>query len=288
MKNTLMLIDMSMMLYRAAYANPYLKHDGIHTGAIFGCVQQLTTAILEVKPSLIIPCFDCPPYFRSKEFSDYKKGRSAGKIGFVDIKGMIATSSNDMADAFMLLGIPHFVAPGFEADDLIAYFCYDRHLDHESIIIVSSDSDLYQMFELHNVQMWNSKKGYYGRDEFLREFNVDPAKWPDVLAMAGTHNAIEGIRGIGKKTACKIVRDGSDKKWEKVLIEYRSVIDRNVDLIDLPHVKIYTQEHLERFANPVMSKPDKMQFVRWLDHYGISFTKRMDAAMYMLLENSRK
>lgn len=289
MNNVLMLIDMSMMLYRAAFANPHLKHKGFHTGAIFGCIQQITTAMLAVKPTMVIPCYDCPPYIRSKEFSGYKKGRSKAQVGYVNIKDMVEKSSNDMVDAFGHLGFPHYSLEGFEADDLIAFFAYDRHLDHNKIVIVSVDSDLYQLLELFNVSIWNSKKGFYDRADFMRAHdNVDPAKWPDVLAMTGTHNGVEGIRGIGIKTACKIVRDGSDRKWERILMEHRDIIDRNVELIDLPHAKIYHGDNMKYLSNPVMEKPNRNAFVRWVDMFGIQFTKRMDTMFDLLLGKYRR
>ena len=305
---TLLLIDASMLLYKALFAHPLLSYDGMHTGALYGSVQQVTSAIVRFEASAVVVCYDFPPYWRKKELPTYKEGRNFAAssapalIGAIKSTGDLSdaeqTSSNDairnivkktatrLRAMFSCLGIPLFHWEGLEADDLIGAAVREFSSEFDRTVILSSDSDLHQL--LDGFRTYTVRKGgeLYGREDFEKEHGIPPDKWAFALAYSGSHNGVPGVRGVGLKTAVKALK-GSVKGKARDLIDSMSAEQYalNVRLITLPHPD----------ADPGMLipaielyPPMEQDFIRWLSLYGIEYSHSMMLAVQQLKQSIRR
>src|SRR3990167_3297360 len=71
----LLILDFLNLFYRGFYTHMDLSHRGIHTGGLFGFIQQLVSHCKEINPSNIVICSDTYPYFRNDDYGDYKQDR---------------------------------------------------------------------------------------------------------------------------------------------------------------------------------------------------------------------
>lgn len=228
----LLLVDFSNTLWKGMFVNSGLSHNGIFTGGLYGFVSQLSRLVSELQTQNVLVCDDSKPYLRSDAFPQYKAGRSTdpemAKAGAVSRR--LALEFLDAA------GVPFWKVSGYEADDLL--YCAVRRYRNRfrRIVVRSSDSDLFQIFELGGRAMvaFDRGRGTKGAERYLisdfrAEYDIAPAQWPEVLSLMGTHNAVPGIQGVGPKTALKIVRSGEFEEWNE------GVVPRNLKLIRLPY-----------------------------------------------------
>ena len=94
--------------------------------------------------------------------------------------------------------------------------------------------------------------------------------------MAGTHNELPGIRGIGRKTAIKIIEEG---RYRQVYKENQEIIDLHQELIQLPY-------HDDLDVPFCATGPgfNERKLMRWLAGYGIDYTGKMKYAFKILNE----
>ncbi|GEM_PF-6633751 len=116
---------------------------------------------------------------------------------------------------FLKLGVPCLGYDDREADDLMATFVMGGFNGYK--FIISSDQDLNQLLGENVFQLeykTNGEMKVKGVGEFLDEFGFEPSLLPDWKALVGdSSDNIPGIKGIGKKTASKlIVKFGSVEK----------------------------------------------------------------------------
>ena len=76
----LLVLDGHSMAFRAFYALPaenFATDTGQHTNAVYGFTAMLLTMIRQQRPTHVAVAFDLSgPTFRSKEYGEYKAGRS--------------------------------------------------------------------------------------------------------------------------------------------------------------------------------------------------------------------
>ena len=96
-----------------------------------------------------------------------------------------------------------------EADDLIAELC-NALPRSEEIVVMSKDQDLFQLLELENVRIHDFTK-MITREDFIEKFGILPEQYVDYKALAGdASDNIPGVKGIGGKTARKLLRKYGD------------------------------------------------------------------------------
>jgi 5'-3' exonuclease len=108
----------------------------------------------------------------------------------------------------------------------------------DEAIIVSSDQDLYQL--LHDrVRIWNPTKAkMITVGSFMKEWTIMPHEWVRVKACAGCRSVnIEGIVGVGEKTAVKWILDDlkPTTKAAKKIRDNIPMYNRNLQLVTLPY-----------------------------------------------------
>lgn len=237
MSRRLLAVDLSNQIYRAAHAHSMLQSDGLFTGGLFGFIQTVAAAIEKSGATDLLVCRDEKPYRRSLIYPDYKKLRKSAQDP--ELKERYDASLPLIEDFLDILDIPYWGRPGFECDDLIGY-CSRRLLSpmrracFEAVVGMSNDSDLFQLFDLPGFRIYkDAKQPLLTRETTLGRNSINGEDFILCSALQGTHNEIAGILGIGPVNALKIIKDAA--KLRKYRGEHGALIDRNIELIRLPH-----------------------------------------------------
>lgn len=212
-KNIFLLIDGHAVIYRSYFAFPkqFTDQTGLVINAVYGFSRIILTAIRNFSPKYMAIAFDHKtPSFRKKEFEGYKANRPEMPE---DLKPQIPIIKKIVA----ALNIPQFCIEGFEADDVIGTISLQiEKLAHLLTIIVSGDQDLFQLVD-DNTHVWLPGRGSKNQDtEYDREgvkdkFGVYPKNVIDYKALIGDNSDnIPGIKGIGPKTAARLLEKAHD------------------------------------------------------------------------------
>ncbi len=204
-RSRLILIDGTNSLYRAFFALPPLRaHDGTPTHAALGFVNMLNKVIREEGPDHLAVVFDPrEKSFRHDLYPAYKATRDRQPE---DLSAQLPLV-RDLVEAY---GIPMLVVDGFEADDVIASLV-QAAADRFEIAIVSTDKDLMQLVDGHTVLLDTMKDQRIGPAEVEARFGVPPERVLDLRALTGdSSDNIPGVRGIGEKTAARLLAEFGD------------------------------------------------------------------------------
>lgn len=258
---TLLCVDYSNNLYKAAAANADLTSGDIFTGGVFGFMYFLAKAIFVTKATQVVMCKDCPPYVRSSEYPEYKMLRATNKDEALVAK--VKETKALLDDLFDLIGIPVMAAPGYESDDLIGLLVRKYRHRFGSIVAASNDSDLYQLFDVcSGFSIYRGKTGFYDKNDFDREWGLSRDQFMEAHALMGTHNDIAGIDGVGPVRAKGIVLD--PPKLRSYRLSHASLIERNKRLIELPHPTMDPTLTLPR-AGKIFKEREFIRFMGRLD-----------------------
>lgn len=209
MSKKILLIDGNSMANRAFYATMgrmMKTPTGISTNAVYGFFQIMFKTIEEEKPDKIIVAFDISSSEkRTKIFNEYKAGRHKTPedltIQFPIIKELLKT-----------MNIPIVQKDGIEADDILGAIAKKEGKKGNKIIILTGDRDYFQLVDI-NVNI-RYPKTIMGKTEYIiydnykinEEYGLTPEKLIEVKALMGdASDNIPGVKGIGEKTALKLI-----------------------------------------------------------------------------------
>jgi len=205
----IILVDGNNLLFRSYYATAYngnFMHNSKNfpTNALFGFINMMNKIINEEKPTYIMVAFDKGKTFRHAKYADYKGGRMETPN---ELKMQIPYSRK-LLDA---MGIKYYEIDNYEADDIIGTFARYCDLDKNfDATIISSDHDLLQLISDAVEMKLLKSKDYvrYNKNSFFEEYGIEPARVVDLKALQGdSSDNIPGVRGIGEKTALKLLQD---------------------------------------------------------------------------------
>ena len=205
----IILVDGNNLLFRSYYATAYngnfMKNSkGFPTNALFGFTNMINKIVEEEKPTRMIVAFDKGKTFRHEKYDFYKGGRSETpqelKMQFPVAKEMLG-----------YMGIKYYEIYNYEADDIIGTFaklCNED--DNYTGTIISSDKDLLQLISPQVDIKLLKQKDYirYNVESFKADYGIDPINIIDLKALMGdSSDNIPGVKGIGEKTALKLLHE---------------------------------------------------------------------------------
>lgn len=203
------LIDGNNLLFRSYYATAYtgnvMKNSkGFPTNALYGFTNMINKILNEEKPEYILVALDKGKTFRHDSYKDYK----AGRLAMPDDLKLQFDVAKELMDA---MGIKWFEIDGYEADDIIGTFSLmiENSSDYEGLII-SSDRDLLQLINNKVKVKLLKTKDYImmDNDTFVSEYGIMPNKIIDLKGLQGDKSDnIPGVKGIGEKTALKLLQE---------------------------------------------------------------------------------
>ncbi|RJR15874.1 MAG: DNA polymerase I [Nitrospiraceae bacterium] len=200
---TLYLIDGNSYLYRAFYAIRGLtSSDGTPTNAIFGFTNMILKILKEKKPDYFAVVFDTPsPTHRHEAFKEYK----ANRPGMPDELKPQVPLIKEIIDAFRIQTIE---LTGYEADDILAHIAREAEGEGLEVYIVTGDKDMCQVVS-PKIKLYDTmKEKITDEKDVIERFGVGPSQFPEIIALMGdSSDNIPGARGIGEKTAVKLLKE---------------------------------------------------------------------------------
>ena len=202
------LVDGNNLMFRSFYATLYsgsimTNKEGFPTNALYGFVNMINKIVNEEKPEYIMVAFDIGKTFRHEKY-DYYKGKRDETPD--DLKKQFPIAKKILT----AMGIKYFEINGYEADDIIGTFAKKIDETPEFIgTIVSSDKDLLQLIS-DDVEVKLLKQKDYirmNKEQFYSTYGLEPIKMIDLKSLMGDpSDNIPGVKGIGEKTAIKLLQ----------------------------------------------------------------------------------
>lgn len=240
-KDTILLVDGMALMFRAFYASAatgYIRRTkaGVPTNAVYGFMRYFWDAVQKFGPTHIACCWDLgSKTFRTEQFSDYKGNRSDAPEELIPQFSMI----REVMDS---LGIPNVSSPGFEADDCIGTLA-SRFGQEMDVLVLTGDHDMLQLVS-DRTSVIIMKKGHgnymvYTPEALMEEKQLTPGQIVDLKGLMGdTSDNYPGVRGIGEKTALKLVQehgsvDGILANLDQLSKSVRAKIEADLDMLHL-------------------------------------------------------
>lgn len=204
----LLLIDGNSMLFRAYYATVYGRmmktSNGVPTNAVYGFITMINKALSMVEPDAVLVAWDAgKPTFRHETYTEYKGTRKELDQELI-VQFPIA---REYLDAY---GMKRYECEGIEADDIIGSMA--KQYPDVEIHILSSDRDLLQLID-PTTDVYLMKKGITEMEvmdeaKLKESMGIVPSQIIDLKALMGdTADNIPGVKGIGEKTALKLLSE---------------------------------------------------------------------------------
>jgi DNA polymerase-1 len=208
-KKTLILIDGHALAYRSFFA---LERTGMKTAkgqptwAVYGFFHALFDLLKKVKPDAMAVSFDMGrETFRTEVYKEYKANRDGMPDHLKEQMGFLH-------EGLEAMDIPIYQLKGFEADDIIGTIAYKaKALGHQTFIL-TGDRDSFQLVDREGlIKVLIPSKGIldeYDTQKVYERMGVYPEQIIDYKALCGdSSDNIPGIRGIGDKTAVKLLTE---------------------------------------------------------------------------------
>src|SRR5258706_150596 len=206
----LFLLDAMALIYRAYFAfanNHRINSKGQNASAVFGFTTTLLEVLKKEKPTHIAVAFDtAAPTSRHEEFADYKAHRD-------EIPEDLASNIPLVVKLCEAFNIPVIAMDGYEADDVIGTLAKNAEKKGFDTYMMTSDKDFGQLVDEHTFIYKPARAGDSAQVLGVKEVcarweieNVDQVR--DILGLMGdASDNIPGIRGVGEKTAIKLIKE---------------------------------------------------------------------------------
>ncbi len=205
---SLIFIDAMALAYKGYFAfinRPLRTSKGEPTSAVYGFLSQLLRVIEEQKPDYIAIATDSKEKtFRHEKYPAYKSSRQVMPDDMIPQLKRI----NQIID---ILKIPYYIAPGYEADDIIGTALSQAEKLGFRGFAVTPDKDYFQLIS-DNINIIRPGKStdeaiIYNKKKFFDEYGFNPDLMTDYLALVGdSSDDIPGVKGIGDKTATSLIQ----------------------------------------------------------------------------------
>ncbi len=215
---TLYLVDGYALIYRAFFAmigRPLRTSRGENTSAAWGVATFLQRLFAEYRPTHVAWVHDAGSSFRSEVYEDYKATRE--KLD-EELQEDFDRSLDRVVALLAAYRVPLVAVDGYEADDVIGTLAARAAAADMNVVIVSGDKDFYQLIAPRVALLNPGRGGPAAVDEQLVDLSnaserlgVPPERVVDYLALVGdSSDNIPGVRGVGDKTARKLIEDYGD------------------------------------------------------------------------------
>ncbi|HQW93302.1 MAG TPA: DNA polymerase I [Ferruginibacter sp.] len=210
MPKKLFLLDAFALVFRAYYAlirNPRITSKGRNTNAQFGFTNTIIELIKNQNPTHMAVCFDThAPTERHTDFADYKANRQ-------ETPEDILSAVPDIKRIIEGLNIPVIAIDGYEADDVIGALAKMAEKEGYEVYMVTPDKDYGQLVS-ENIKIYKppyqgGKFEILGPKEVCEKWDIEKVEQViDILGMMGDAvDNIPGIKGVGEKTAAKLLKE---------------------------------------------------------------------------------
>lgn len=225
--------------------------------------------------------------FRTEMYDGYKANRDAPPVELIPQFDLV----KEIVQSF---DIPNIGLENFEADDCMGTLANIYNPENE-VFILSGDQDLLQLVK-ENIRVIIMRKGQgnyevFDKDNFYEKKALSPAQIIDLKGLMGdSSDNYPGVKGIGEKTALKLLQefetiDGLVENIERLPKGIQSKLQADMDMLylsrqlaeikcdvpiscdlegsrwDFKEDKVITEldklewKHLDRLLAPLKNKP---------------------------------
>ena len=204
----LILIDGNSLLFKAFYAtshtgNYMVNRNGIPTNGVYG-FARMVDKILDNNPKYVIVAFDYgKKTFRNELLDTYKAQRKETPEELIpqfSLAREYLTAHN----------ITWYEVEGFEGDDIIGTLVDFGEKNNLKVSVYTGDKDAFQLISPQTT-IYRTVKGVteldiYNEQTLFDKYGLKPDQIRDFLGLMGdTADNIPGIKGVGEKTALKLL-----------------------------------------------------------------------------------
>lgn len=204
MRKTFFILDGHAQIYRAYFApfRDLTGPTGEPTKGTFVFMQMLLNLIEQRKPDYLAMVIDSSDetVFRKDIYPAYKANREAPKDDFKPQADRILRIVRDA-------GIPIFVKPGFEADDLLATMAKNLCDKGVDTYLVSKDKDLRQVLSDCVFMYDPATNETVDPIKMEEKLGYGPLQAVEIQSLMGDKiDNVPGIPGVGEKTALELIK----------------------------------------------------------------------------------
>ena len=228
MPKTLILIDGHALAYRQFFAlerTAMKNSENQPTWAVYGFFKSIFDLLSKIHPDYIAVAFDVGRRtFRTEKFEEYKANREA-------MPDTLRSQLGVICEGLEAFEIPIITKEGFEADDIIGTISKTASEKGHNTLILTGDQDSFQLVDKEGtVKVLIPSKGElfeYDWNKVYEKLGVYPNQVTDYKGLRGdTSDNIPGIKGIGEKTAQKLL--SRYKTLEDVLADCENIPEKAV------------------------------------------------------------
>lgn len=206
----LLIIDGHNLLFQMFFGMPsrIIGKTGKPIQGVIGFIGALGKLINMLSPTYVIAVFDGEKNNPRKEISkEYK----ANRIDYSEVPEEENPFSqlDYIYRALDYIGIKHAETTVCETDDVIASYAL-KYASHMKVYISSFDSDYFQLINdnVSVIRYRGDSSVICDVDYVKQRYGIEPRLYADFKCLVGDNSDnIPGIRGIGPKTAAKIINE---------------------------------------------------------------------------------
>ncbi|WP_026907616.1 5'-3' exonuclease [Paucisalibacillus globulus] len=241
MQQSILLVDGMALLFRGFFATSirgnFMKNEnGVPTNGVYQFLRYFLDAVDTFQPTHVICCWDMgSKTFRTTMYEDYKGNRSAPPEELIPQFDLV----KEVVDAF---DMPNIGIENFEADDCIGTLAKQFSKEDE-VLILTGDQDILQLIEPGiSVAIMRKGQGNYEvftEDNFYEKKGLYPKQIIDLKGLMGdTSDNYPGVKGIGEKTALKLLQEHETIEGLLANIDHlpkgvQTKINANLDMLHL-------------------------------------------------------
>ena len=289
MKERLMILDGSSLMFRAFYALPLLTSpEGEYTNAVHGFSNMLVKMIQEYQPDKMAVAFDKSRHtFRTELYEAYKGTRGETPEEF--------SSQVPILRAFLeAWGVAFIEMDNYEADDIIGTIASRASEDGNfDTLIVTGDRDAFQLIR-PDVHVLFTKKGIseivvFDEATFYEAYGFAPIRLIDLKGLMGdSSDNIPGVPGVGEKTAKKLLLDYGSLEGVYAHLEeisgkkLKERLETNRDQAELSKRLAIIDCHVPISFDPKTYEitPNRKKFLHFCERYGLNSARKGFEKLY--------
>ncbi|MBD1224257.1 5'-3' exonuclease [Virgibacillus halodenitrificans] len=240
-KNNILLVDGMALLFRGFFATAFrgnfmMTSKGIPTNGVYQFLRYFLDAVQTFEPTHVICCWDMgSKTFRSELYNEYKANRGEPPVELIPQFELV----KEVTEAF---NMPNIGITNYEADDCIGTLA-KAYSEENQVIILTGDQDILQLVdEGISVAIMRKGQGNYeifDVNNFYDKKGIHPNQIVDLKGLMGdSSDNYPGVKGIGEKTALKLIKEHGTIDAILANIEHlpkgiRAKISDNLDMLHL-------------------------------------------------------
>ena len=261
------LIDGNSLLHRAYHAYPTLTTPkGELINAVYGFSAMLLTILEKLAPTHVAVAWDVKgPTFRKVEYAGYKANRGP-------MDDDLVSQIDRTKQVVETLNIPQFGIEGYEGDDIIgtlSRLATDEDDEKDTqVVIVTGDKDSLQLIKGKQIVVYlpiqnrASQAVVFDEQKLEEVYGLKPRQIVDLKSLMGdASDNIPGVKGIGKVTATKLIKEYGSLKGVYESLDKGQVSPKTKSLL-VEQKEMAEQSH--HLAEINQEAPIKINWGDWL------------------------